>query len=36
MITAFDKREKIIPIPTENYTKVLLLGTTGAGKTTLL
>lgn len=36
MITAYDKREKIISIPTDDYTKVMLLGTTGAGKTTLL
>jgi len=35
-MTSYEKREKIIPIPTDNYTKVLLLGTTGAGKTTLL
>jgi len=36
MESSFDIREKILPIPTENYTKILLLGTTGAGKTTLL
>lgn len=36
MTTAYEKRGKIIPIPTDDYTKVMLLGTTGAGKTTLL
>jgi hypothetical protein len=29
-------REKAIPLPTEEYSKVQFIGTTGAGKTTLL
>ncbi len=36
MDTSFEIRDKIIPIPTDKYTKIMLLGTTGAGKTTLL
>lgn len=29
-------RESVIPLPTDGFTKVQLVGTTGAGKTTLL
>lgn len=29
-------RERVIPLPTDGFTKVQLVGTTGAGKTTLL
>lgn len=36
MDTSYEIRDKIIPIPTDKYTKIMLLGTTGAGKTTLL
>ena len=36
MNLSFEKRERYIPINSQEYTKVFLLGTTGGGKTTLL
>ncbi|GAB2812273.1 hypothetical protein GCM10022221_07230 [Actinocorallia aurea] len=34
--SGMELREELLPLPTEGYRRVLLLGTTGAGKTTVI